>query len=83
MKYGGSATYVRCRNCGRFVETPEVHLQYFCSEECAVRYSECVVCGKHFRRPAEGEVVYCSSECAAVYDVPISQRIRDLLEEAS
>ena len=83
MEIGGSPSYVRCRNCGKFVATPEVRLQYYCSEDCGVQYSECAVCGRFFKRPAEGNVVYCSSECAAIYEVPISQKIRDLLEEAS
>lgn len=60
-------TYIRCRNCGSYVEEAEAVMKYYCSEECATLFTRCMNCGAYFVKSQSGSDTFCSEECMARY----------------
>lgn len=61
-------SYIRCRNCGKYVEKNQSVGTVYCSEKCAGTFTRCPNCGKFF--PViniELHNGFCSAECEAVY----------------
>ncbi len=64
-----AASYIRCRNCGKYMEENQSIAKLYCSEACAETYSRCPNCGGVF--PSINRELYngfCSLECEALYD---------------
>ena len=59
--------YIRCRNCGRYMEEPAAVLHYYCSEECSVQFTRCGNCGSYFPKKESDTGEYCSNECMVRY----------------
>ncbi len=64
-----NVSYIRCRNCGRYIEKNQSISEIYCSETCAGTFTRCPNCGKFF--PAlnkERHNGFCSLECETVYN---------------
>lgn len=59
--------YIRCRNCGRYVEESAAVMKYYCSPECSTRFTRCRNCGKFFIAGESGSDTFCSEECMVQY----------------
>ena len=59
--------YVRCRNCGNFVEETKTINKYYCSKECSTGFVRCQNCGTYFAQDESGSDNFCSEECMIQY----------------
>ena len=72
-----AVSYLRCRNCNRWILEKMTYNRFFCSESCSVQYQRCEVCGRYFSKdpakplkegePEEDQRVVCSPECAQIF----------------
>ena len=63
-----TASYIRCRNCGKHIEENQSINKIYCSEECAGSFTRCPNCGKFFPEiNKERHSGFCSTECEARY----------------
>ncbi|MCF7948946.1 MAG: hypothetical protein K9M94_10215 [Spirochaetia bacterium] len=63
-------TYIRCRNCGRYVLQEEAYNHYFCSSNCSQRFVRCKNCGTYFLASDSQYPEFCSKECAYSWEHP-------------
>ena len=64
-----NAVYIRCRNCGKYVEENQSINRIFCSPECTEAYLRCPNCGRFFLKSEDsGFGEYCSIECKTLYN---------------
>ena len=60
--------YMRCRNCGRYIEKNQSVGELYCSEQCAQLFTRCKNCGNFFQiKKNNRQSVFCSLECKAEY----------------
>ncbi len=63
-----NAEYIRCRNCGSYIEKNQSISGVFCSEKCAEVFTRCPNCGSFFSAINKDlHNGFCSIDCEAVY----------------
>lgn len=60
-------SYIRCRNCGRYLPSVNVIAQGYCCEECTEVFRACTNCGDYFRADMGYREQYCRPACAIQY----------------
>jgi hypothetical protein len=63
------ASFIVCRNCGRYVASTEAVSRAYCSEDCTHAWSQCPTCGKAFLRGKGFDGEHCTRECTVRYQI--------------
>jgi endogenous inhibitor of DNA gyrase (YacG/DUF329 family) len=60
--------YIKCRNCGIYIEENQSLNKLYCSEKCAHTFTRCPNCGNFFPdTEIDRHNGFCSIECETIY----------------
>jgi len=58
-------SFIRCRNCGKYIQAENAVLEAYCSLKCTIRYTACINCGSYFQKTGQKSELFCSNECGS------------------
>jgi hypothetical protein len=61
--------YVRCKTCGKYLESTLTIGNAFCSEACAAGFVRCTNCGGYFPKGGGYDAETCSQACSIRYAI--------------
>ncbi|MBN1412775.1 MAG: hypothetical protein JW969_18145 [Spirochaetales bacterium] len=59
--------FIKCINCGKYINRENSMNEKFCSEDCARHYSVCEVCGRYFIKTEGFDETTCTKACSVKY----------------
>ena len=59
--------YIRCYNCGKWIDETNAVAEFYCSGECTEQYERCFTCGRFFSKAKGIKSGICSESCGREY----------------